>query len=377
MISINDEYIIKFKMEDKEDFIDCADLKTFSIIEDAGVVLPTFKLIFVTKDETIMKYFNEGANLQVSLGQKDLNSDTIPLVCTSVLMNRQGNDSHLVSLAGIYDAMGYITAPQLYISESKESALELLSQVVGYHFDIDFDPESSEDSQIYIQPNISDKKFATHLLKQAKLSGSGVISGITSEGKFKVRDIKKLASEAYKWKFTKEVQDTSKEIFYETGDTLESSSGMINSLFGYGRNIYELDYVTGLSSINTDTTTSVFSNSSAPSRKGSVVERMGPVVPVSENIDPDFHKTALRNSMYNLTCSQYMKTIRSVNIYKKVEILDLVMFSEIDVTYDKTLEYTSGLYVITKVVRNISGGFFQTIYELSRESLNNAEGDLR
>jgi hypothetical protein len=377
MISIHGEFIIKFKIEDKEDFIDFADLKTFSIIEDTGVNLPTFKLIFITSDETIMKYFNEGANFQVSFGEDELHTNAISLMCTSVVMNKVGSDSHLITLAGILDAVNYITTPGLYISSSEESALAVLGQIAGNYFDLDIDPTNSEDSQIYIQPNISDKKFITELLQHTKLSGSAPISGITCEGKFKVRDIKKLASEPYKWKFTKDVSDESVDIFYESGDTLQSSSGMINSLIGYGRNIYELNYVTGLSSINNDTTTTVFSNSSAPSRKGSIVERMGPIVPINDNIDSDYYKTSLRNSMYNLTCSQYTKTVRVVDKYKKIEVLDLVMYNEIDVTNDRTLEYTSGLYVVTKVVRNISGGFFQTICELCRESLNDAKGDLR
>jgi hypothetical protein len=196
-------------------------------------------------------------------------------------------------------------------------------------------------------------------------------------GKFKVRDIKKLASEPYAWKFTKEPKDSEKDIAYESGDFLESSSGMINSLVGYGRKIYELNYETGLSNINTAASTSVFSNAPAPSRRSSIGERMGPIVPMSDNIDPDFYKTNLRNSMYNLTCSQYTKTVRFVDVFKKVEVLDLAMYNEVAVSKNETLEYTSGLYLITKVVRNISGGFFQTICEMCRESLNNPEGDIR
>lgn len=377
MVSIHDAFIIKFKLEDNEDFIDYADLKTCSIIEDAGVTLPTFKLIFITRDDTIMKYFNEGAKIEVSMGKDELNMDTIPLSCTSVILNKMGRDSYLITLVGIYDATAYIVQPKLYISSARESALTCLDQVAGNYFKTDINPVSSEDSQVYIQPNIPDKKFILHLLNQAKLSGSAPISGITSEGKFKVRDIKKLASEPHKWKFTKEVEDKTIDIFYESGDTLVSSSGMINSLFGYGRNIYELDYVSGLSSVNTDTTTSVFSNASAPSRKGSITERMGRIVPMNDNIDPDFYKTPLRNAMYNFTCSQYTKTVRIVDNYVKIEVLDLVMFNEINTKDDRTLEYTSGLYVVTKVVRNVSGGFFQTICDISRESLNLAEGDLR
>lgn len=377
MVSIKDAFLIKFKLEDNEDFIDYADLKTFSVIEDAGVNLPVFKLIFITRDDTIMKYFNEGSKIEVSMGEKELKMDTIPLVCTSVVSNKMGRDAYLITLVGIFDEIAYIVQPNLYISPSKESALACLKQVAESHFKVDIDPASSEDNQVYIQPNISDKKFILHLLKQSKLSGSAPISGITSEGKFKVRDIKKLASEPYKWKFTKNVEDDTVDVFYESGDTLVSSSGMINSLFGYGRKIYELDYVTGLSSINTDTTTSVFSNASAPSRRGSITERMGQIVPMNENLDFDFYKTPLRNAMYNFTCSQYKKTVRVVDRYIKVEVLDLVMFNEINTKDERTLEYTSGLYVVTKVVRNISGGFFQTLCDLSRESLNLAEGDLR
>lgn len=377
MISIGNEFIIKFKLGDLEDFVGVQDLKTFSLIEDAGLNLPTFKFTFETSTEKVMKYINEGVKIQVSMGKDNLNSDPIDLTCLGIISNKKGNDSHIITLLGVYDALDYIMKPHLTISSSAESALTALETSVGEYFTTDFDPSSSEDSQVYIQPNISAKKFSQHLLSKAKLSSSAPISGITSEGIFKVRDIKKLASEPYHWKFAKEITDDAKDIIYESGDSLEGSSGMINSLYGYGRNIYELDYVTGTSSINTDTTTSVFSNSSAPSRKSSITERMGMIVPINDNMDVDFYKTELRNAMYNLTCSEYTKTVRFVNSYKRVAVLDLAMYNEISVEKDGTLEYTSGLYVVTKVVRNISGGFFQTICELSRESLNNAQGDLR
>lgn len=378
MVSLGNEYVLKFKLGELEDFIDAFNLSTFSLIEDAGVVLPTFKLIFKSSDESIMKYFNEGSNIQVSMGKDNLNLDTtINLMCTSTVLNKAGNDSFLITLAGIYDALDYVVSSKLSISSAQESALTTLNRIVESYFDVDFDPTSSEDSQVYIQPNIPDKKFVLHLLNQAKLSGSAPVSGITSEGKFKVRDIKKLASEPYKWKFVKNVEDESVDIAYESGDSLESSSGLINSLFGYGRNYFLLDYIAGTSSIINETTTSVFSNSSAPSRKGSIVERMGPIVPMNDNMDSDYYKTYLRNAMYNLLCSQFVKTVRFVDVFKKVEVLDKVMYNELSINSEGTLEYTSGNYIVSKVVRNISGGFFQTICELSRESLNNAEGDLR
>jgi hypothetical protein len=377
MISIGNEITLKFKLGDLEDFVSVYDLKTFLFIEEAGCVLPTFKLIFNTMDENVMKYLNEGADLEVSFGGESLNSFVVGVVCTSVVMHKMGNDSFFVSMVGIYDALDYIIHPQLYISNSPESAIEILNIVMGKYFVIDFDPTSSEDNQIYIQPNISDKKFAQHLLSQAKLSNSAPISGITYGGDFRVRDVKKVASEPYSWKFTKDVQDKAKDIGYESGDILEASSGMINSMYGYGRNIYELNFDDGTSEINTDTSTSVFSNSLTPSRKSSIEERMGCIVPLTENIDPDFYKTNLRNAMYNFTCSQYKKTVRFVNLYRDIKVLDLVMYQEISVMSDSTLEYTSGLYIVTKVVRNISAGFLQTTCEICRESLNNPDGDNR
>lgn len=377
MISIEGAFVLNFRFGELENFIQIQNLKTFSLIEDAGGILPTFKLIFETSEEKIMKSLNQGARLQVDMGSDNLNMNTIDLVCISVLINKMGGDSFLINISGIYDALDYIVEPRLNISSSSEDALTALTAVAGTYFNVDFDPNSSEDSQIYIQANISDKKFAQFLVSHAKLSNSAPIFGITSEGKFKVRDIKKLASEPYTWKFAKEIEDSEKDIIYESGDVLEGSSGMINSICGYGRKIYELNYDTGVSVINTETSTSVFSNASAPSRKASIGDRMGNIVPMNDNLDPNFYKTELRNSMYNLTCSQYKKTVRFVNVYKPVEILDLAMYSELAVSANETLEYTSGLYVITKVVRNISGGFFQTICELCRESLNNPEGDIR
>jgi hypothetical protein len=377
LISIGNEITLKFKLGDLEDFVSVWDLKTFMFIEEAGVTLPTFKLIFNTLDESVMKYLNEGASLMVSFGGESLDSFAISIICTSTIMHKMGNDSHLVSIVGIYDALEYIISPQLYISNSSESAINALNTVMSKYFNIDFDPLSSEDNQIYIQPNISDKKFAQHLLSQIKFSNSAPVSGITYGGDFRVRDIKKLASEPYSWKFTKEVQDKNKDIGYEGGDILEASSGMINSMYGYGRNIYELNFEDGTSNINTDISTSVFSNSSTPSRKSTIEERMGAIVPINDNIDSDFYKTNLRNAMYNFTCSQYKKNIRFVNLYKDIKVLDLVMYQENSVENDFTLEYTSGLYVVTKVVRNISAGFLQTTCEICRESLNNPDGDNR
>jgi len=375
MISIGEGIILKFKFEDNEDFLDAGDLITFMVVEDAGNILPTFKLIFKTRDIKVISYLNEGATIQASFGGKDLATIPINLVCISVVMSRTGYNFFSIAITGIYDALNYLIKPQIRILPN-QSAIETLNSVVSEYFTTDFDPTSSEDSQSYIQHNITDKKFAQHLVEQAKFSDSACISGITFDGFFRIRDLKTLASKPYAWKFTKEVKDSAKDICYTGEAVLESSSGILNSISGYGRKIYALNYDSGLSSIESESTTSVFSNSKAPSRKDSVSERMGAIVPISENMDSEFYNTKLRNSMYNTTCSAYKKTVRFIRCFKRVRILDLVMLSETSINNNNSLDYTSGLYVITKVVRTLSAGIFQTTCELCRESLNDARGDI-
>ena len=380
MIGIKGQYAFSFSVGPLKDFINQGDLDSFRFIEESGNVLPTFELVFKTKIEKILGYLNEGNDLDLRFGMNIEGDDVVQvnLNITKMEVIRINQFERRINLVGIMSKMDYIITPRIRIIKEK-SAVEAIKEVMGIHFSSKLikGVSSSEDSQNWIQHNISDKKFVQDMVLHAKIDNSFPIIGINSQGQFIINSFKALGSN-YTWNFIPGEGDNKKDYHYFGDYVFTSNNGFLNSIFGYGRDKKILDMESGLQNTETSDSQTIMALANTLSRRATIEKRYSEVGIKNANMDPDYWTTALNNLVNWAVFSSHKISLWVPNIYFKVSILDLAQFTERESTdKSKTSEYLAGLYIVTKVVRTISANTFATNVELSRESMNATRGDLR
>jgi len=370
-IGVDGQYLLRFNVGSEEDFIDEDDLTEFSLIEEVGNILPSFQMVFATRKDNIVGMLSENNQFKVSFG-RDRNSlvDT-PLSITTQESSGMGTDKKTLYMSGLYSALPYMINSKLSISEEK-SAIEVISDVVGTRFITDFNASNSLDSQRWIQPNVSDRKFVNEMWLHADLNNSFPAVGISSDGKFILKDIKKRLSSPYDWRFTKNPDPNSaKDLVFDDDYTTKVSSGFINSIVGYGRE--KLAYVIEeeLSQSILKKVDPIVAITRKIARSEEVEARFAQTAFINDNVHENYWDAFLHNVVHLIGMGAVKLTFSFQGVYIPIRILDLVMFRDTSSTDQKeTASHHSGLYFVSKVARTISNRQFITVVEVCRESMN-------
>lgn len=375
-IGIDGQYAFMFSLPGKKDFLDIEQIEEFTIIEEAGNVLPTFELVFYTDDEDLLKLMNEGNDLLVSMGL-DLNFGTdAKLILMKVEVTKISRSIRRIYINGVYSALKYLQSPVKKISD-KKSGIEVITDVTKPYFKQDMDPTTSKDSQYWIQGNVSDKKFVNDVWLHSDITDSYPLVGISMDGTFILRDAKGLIDTDYKWKFTPIVENESKDIIYQGDPVFISNTGFINSLFGYGREKVIYDLEIGTESFELQDMAVLLSKSGAV-RRAEIEKTAGMSSVVNENVHSNYWTSYLKNITSLAVLSSTRLFISYSNVWRDTKILDLVMFTDVALTNaDKASEYQSGLYVVSKVSRTLSKSMLSVSLILAREAMFESEGSIR
>lgn len=389
MLEVLDQYIYIFSIGNKKDFIFPADLDYFSVIEEAGNVLPTWKMSFRTTDPDLLRVLNEGNDLKVNYGINRDKLIEVPLLITKRTINKAGDQKFQIELLGIYSKLEYVTISHVTISGVK-SGIEVLIEIARAHFNVVSNISSSEDSQNWIQPNIVDKRFVDELWLHSYVTDSFLGIGITSDGKFIIKDIKqairdiieskKGVSEVVwrpKFKFTS-TPEKSNDISYVGDSYFQSNAGFINCWVGYGKEkpVYVLEsdgYSKKMEQISP-----LLALTNTLNRRASIEKRHDIVGMQNDNVHGKYWQAYLRNIAGLSVFSSDKLTLSFGNVLNDIKIFDIAMYKE-DMLDDvvQSEEYYSGLYAVGLVGRTLSKNQLITTVELFRESFNTQRGDLR
>lgn len=380
MISINDQLIFVFNIGEYDDFLAFEQLVTFSIIEEAGNVLPSFLLEMELIEEEVIKAFNEGNPLFVEYGRDLEHLKMCRLRILRMDTNPAGNDKRMVLLRGLLDEMGWLNTTHCNLYPNM-TALEVMRKVAEPYFLFDT-TLTSQDRMNWIQPNISNKRFVNEVWMHTNLPGAAPLVAITADKRFIVKSTAQLNNEI-KWKLTSGnlIDDTF--IPYQGGYSLESRSGFFNSWFGYGRHKKVFDWEAG-NTIFSDQDVKVFlAQAKSLNRQADTKPRYDNASFRNDNVHPAYWDAFLRNMSYLTSGSSVKLTCRVVNYYFDVSVLDSVLFLDRiqgvgeNQSKQEAQRFVSGRYVVSKVVRNISNRQYAMMLELNKETMNEEEGGLR
>lgn len=374
MISVEGQYIFIFSLADKGDFIDEDDLISFLLVEEAGNVLPTFDFGFTTKDETILRYLNEGNNLKISFGKDKDSLIDIELVISSFVFHRAGESKLVIEIKGLYSALPYISTGKIRTINS--SGIAAINQVVSDYFIPDFNIIASSDSQNWIQHNIPDKKFVNEIWMHSYLANSFIGVGISSNGEFILKDMKALVAEDPSYRFTTNIEKDT-DIYYDGDYVVTSNAGFLNHWIGYGRQKHLFTIEEGSELNSLQSSESLLALTGTLARSAAISKRIAQAGVLSDNVHANYWNAFLQNLQSLAIFSSCQITLSFHNIYIPLRILNLVMFLDTGIGQKQATEYYSGKYFVSKVARSISNRQFTTTVQLSRESLSDSRGELR
>lgn len=370
-IGIEGSFLFQFTLGKNKDFIQERDLVEFTLIEEAGNSLPTFRLSFNTNDESILPLLNEANLLQVSFGKDNTELETAGLSVTGLNTANIGESLKLITVTGIYDAMKFITTNKINITTST-SGIEAMIAAAKPYFKVDSNVVKSSDRQKWVQYNISDRAFINNTWLHSDIPNSFIGIGITSSGRFIIKDIKKDLREDYKWRLTSSIKDEKRDIVVDSDPAVDIKTGLINSWTGYGRemNVYDLD--TAVDTPTLEKATPILALTSKLAKRSDIDKRFASVGIQNENTHPNYWKAYLRNLTHLSSFHNVSVFVSFHNLFKSIKVLDLVMYrtEKTGSGFQSSSEYLSGLYYVTKVARTVSNKQLVTTLKLSRESLN-------
>lgn len=375
MIGVDGQYIAWFNIAEKKDFIEEDSLLSFTIIEEAGNVLPTFELMFTQDDSKIIKYINEGNILGFTFG-KSLESAqyTTRLRITSKNIVRQGS-KYQITITGLTNTLDYVASCKVR-QFAGMSGVAAIKSVCSEYFSMVSNVSTSTDSQTWVQYNTPDKEFVNQLWMHSYIPRSFLAIGITIENKFILKDIIKAIKDKPKWTFISKDSKKANEIAIDGDYALQSDSGFINHWIGYGRT-KELRNIDTGSDIQLSASPSPILATNSKLDRSDPGRRVAPFSLLNDNVHTNYWSAYYQNMMY-LTLMNSIRVVLSYsNQFVDMSVLDLVMFEERDSEDIMLNEQLSGLYFITKIVRTYTKKKLIVTCELNRESFGSIRGEFK
>ena len=381
-VGVKGQYQFQFSIGNEVDFISEENFSSFSLVEEAGNVLPTFQLQFNLSDEKVFKLLHERNDIKISFGKDQNDLIEIPLRITRLERNNSGVGLINIATVGVYSALPYINDSNIFISDDK-SGVEVIKDIASKSFftgsiggEANFNIDTSLDSQRWIQPNITDKAFINDLWLHSDVGDSFIAVGISSDGSFILKDIKKAlgtnTETSFKWRLTQS-PETPKDIIFDTDYAHIINSGFINSWLGYGREklVYQLE--DGTEQNITETVDPIIAQTPNLARASNVASKFAGAGMQNGNTHANYYQAYQRNLVHLAQFGANKIVVSFQNEFKPVRVLDLVMFRDVDPGAGNTFQSSenhSGIYVVSKVARTVEHRQFVTVLELVRESVN-------
>ena len=373
MIEYENQFKMLFSIGDFTDFLVEEDLFLLKLIEKTGNVLPEFQIQFKIRDSNLFKVLNETNELKMSMGVKKIEID-IPLKIYSkdVQTNSQGN--YTVDALGTLSNSNYLFTPRnrtfgnATSSGQNISGLEILAMVAKENFtEVESNITSSQDYMLRIQPRQSNKRFIDELWHTLYTPDTFVNIGITSAGKFKIRDLRALIGTEPKWNFTYIPKKVGKDIEPKGNATLSDRSGVNNYLFGYIRSQEFWDEDSGSQYISRTGNSTMLSLASTFNRDN--IQMTNPQTALNENMYPEYWEARMTNLSNLGLFSSIDYQLQFQPQWYPVEVLDLAMINS-QSPNNNSEEAFSGLYLVSAVSRVFKNRKITTVVSLNREGFN-------
>ena len=369
-LGVDGQFFLSISLNGNTTFLNEEDLEELTIYEYAGNILPTFDLSFKSNDESIFKSLNEGNSLQVQVGKNSNNSVDISLFPSTLRTAKDGPDQRYYEIKGFAANIGYITNHNLQITTAK-SGIEVALETAANNFSkVESNITKSNDSQKWIQHNISDKQFLNDVILHSDLGTSFPVYGITADNIFILNDLVDSLNQPFKWRLTKNpLKDN--DIVYDSDTTVDSKAGFINSWIGYGKELKVINSDSGTVESVFEDPSVIMSMAKELDKSKDISRRFGGVRHKNGNVHANYWASFNHNLQSLANLSKIDNTLSFTDSFFPVKPLDIIMFNEESLSNSlQSGEENSGLYITSGVIRTYQMKRISTTLILNRESFN-------
>ena len=373
MIEYENQFKMIFSIGEYNDFLREENLFLLKLNERVGCVLPEFEIQFKISNSNLFKVLNETNELKLSMGVKEIQID-VPLKIYKKHVETNSEGNYTITAQGLLSNSAFLFSPQSRTFGNATSngqaisGLEIIGAIAKENFQtIDANIENSQDYMLRIQPGISNKQAIEEIWHTLYTPETFITMGITSQGKFKIRDIRQLVGTEPNWNFTFQPKNVSKDIEPKGNAILDDESGINNYLFGYIRQQEFWDEDSGDQYVSQTGNATLFSLASSFNRDNIVMQN--PQVARNENMYTEYWEAYMTNLSNLALFSSVTYQLQFQPWWYPVEILDLAMLNVED-PKGVSEEAFSGLYTISAVSRVFKKRKITTVVGLNREGFN-------
>jgi len=377
MIKIEGQYIFDIEVGSYKDFLESRDLVEFTLIEQAGNVLPSFDLKFRFSEPELRNYLIENNVVRVTIGSSDEDKVSIPLRITKKDLQNLGQNKFYVVISGFYDALGYMKGSHTESVTSESggvvSGFQAIKSTVSKFFTFETNI-SGEDSglQKWLCCRSSYLSFVTDMWYRLGLPESSLpLVTITKNGVFRLFNSTTQVKGKPKYRLSNRPATNSNDIKINGKPEIVNDAGTVNGMVqGKVNRVYDM-VKGGFKEIKFVQKSIMAMTHDLDSFD--VDRKDGYDYFSNSNVFSGYWDNYLHNISSLISLSTARLTVSFIGKYiEDLHVLDVVEYLEGSESNLNVTEGTySGKYLIGKIVRTIGENKnFETHLVLTRESFN-------
>jgi len=363
-MQITEQVFLKIFFGDKE--ISINDFESLVIIQEAGLIVPTFEMQLKQMDYSWYKLLKNNTPIEIIVGKDIDTAEKHKFIIIDYNYFENNNGLNLL-LSGLLDVVEFTKKPKIRAFEGNTS--EVAASIDTVKMNIDY---KGNDKQVWIQHNITDKKFLENIVDHSYISDDDfVMSAININKEVTLRSAKKAVTNNKKNIINFSTNQTSESDVFEM-DSFEIGSE--SGVWSYQLSDNRTQPVLAINDRNISVLD--FNTKSIKNNKSYNENISGVQFPTRFDMGNchDKFNFAKINNLNKAVLFFRNKVITGSSQYffqtNKLKLLDTINFmvEDSDDNLNNTTEVLSGNYILSKITMSFtsSKGFYQQ-FEMYRD----------
>lgn len=373
-VMLKNQYICKFDLGDKTDFINTEDLKELLYVEDAMMALPALEMTFTLRDDKIIDYINQGTILTVGLGLDELSMLDIKFRIITDFESKRPSVGQNVTISGLYYDYAFTSNNELLAYKDKTSLEVVQAEAEKYFPTFKTNMTKTNDLQTW-QKHESGWSFLKRVCAKGFISRDTFLVSAFDNDTFYYYDFRKLLSEASQnasnlWVFSKaSISGRNDKTINYSNAVITGDSGVTSQVLGHQKVTVEYNWENYATTYYQDTLIS-FTSLDTEALPVSLTGGLNYGYKSLNAGESENYNVAVTQNARNLILNSNVQIFITVGgQFKKLKLLDPVL---LDNTADKRI---TGISTVARIAYQIVNQQLFTNITLVREGFNNMKGD--
>lgn len=356
-ISLNGQLSIDITV-DGEDLTSTSEVSSVVINESVALCVPSIDIDFINSGNLVdTKILYDGAPMTIRITTPDREDQPKYIgdegeIRFRVLnfKTKDTNRGYSYSVSGVMDIDGLFDSQSESFTGTSSELLTSIANRVG----LDADVDNTLDSQTWVRGGVKLISWIKNVVNHSWRSNSScMVWCVGRDGTLRFKDLEKIEAAKEDWIFGQFSEDGDATYMSYDDSQAESSSGILNRIYGYGRSYFEYDISQSVREKLDVTQVAKTSKYLAMNPDLKKPQQSRSFIRVGNNTHENYHLAYVQNmrirSLYSI-----MQKIISVEP-KNINLLDKVLLEKLSPTTkgDPQVSY-SGTYIISNIVTTIT-----------------------